>query len=241
MSGDKKLALEKRMPWVRDGGQHRSNTADAECKALIARIRRGDFTVDEMRSIATNPELCIRTAVAAEAALQLKLLAKIESGQLSEQELITQHENASLKGGGHLVAAIERKMRGQFPTAANRLFGKRADFAAQCLQGVLRELGEVVDLVGNRVKNGVKTGGEKLAGRMRVSQYISYRGIAGGGAYLSLEQNGTDSELRAVVVKYAIGKRRFRKTHTYTMERFGEASTSFIRMVQEAARNAAST
>lgn len=53
------------------------------------------------------------------------LIARIRSGSLVEKELLNLYNNAKDKGVPDVLAAIEEQMRGQFPRAANKLYGKK--------------------------------------------------------------------------------------------------------------------
>jgi hypothetical protein len=133
------------------------------------------------------------------------------------------------------MTAIERQMRGQFPRAANRLFGKKENFVIDKLQSVLDKLESETDLSKNKIKNGVKPGGDMLAGRKYLQVYASYRNNAGMGALLSLEQDSLDSELMAVVWSYQVGKGSFRHESKYAMGDFELASHEYIELVKKLA------
>ena len=163
------------------------------------------------------------------------LLARIRSGSLSEKELINLYNNTKDKGVPEVTAAIERQMRGQFPRAANRLFGKKESDAVERLQEAIALLEGQVPLETNALKNGVKPGGKMLAGEKYLNVYVSYRNAAGVGASLSMEQDTIDSELYAVVGHYKIGHDSFRNKRKYTMEAFSEATAEYIRLVREVA------
>ena len=163
-----------------------------------------------------------------------ELIAKVRSGELTERGMINLYNNVRGKSLPGVIAAIERQMRGQFPRAANRLFGRKESVAIQRLQEALALL-EGEDLRKNAVKNGVKPGGEKISGRKYLNVYASYRNSAGIGCFLSLEQETIDSELFVSVGKYKIGRDRFRDERRFTMDAFGEAAVEFARLVRELA------
>ena len=54
-----------------------------------------------------------------------KIIEKVRSGLLTEKGLTNLHNNVQGKNLPGVIAAIEEQMRGQFPRAANRLFGKK--------------------------------------------------------------------------------------------------------------------
>lgn len=163
------------------------------------------------------------------------LIEKVRSGSLTEKELINLYNNARDKSVPDLIAAIERQMRGQFPRAANRLFGKKEAFAAERLQEAIAQLEQHVRPGSNVLKDGVKPGGQKLAGEKYLNVYASYRNATGLGAFLSMEQDTIDSELYAVVGDYQIGSEAFRNERRYTMEAFEEAKGEYVRLARVAA------
>lgn len=128
-----------------------------------------------------------------------KTIEKIKSGSYSEKELINLYNNARSLGAKEVVEAIEYQMRGQFPRAANRLFGQKEDSAIKRLQEVIDRLESEVNVSANKLKNGVKTGGEKISGDKYLNIYASYRNADGFGGYISMEQDSIDSELYVVV------------------------------------------
>ena len=54
-----------------------------------------------------------------------KIIEKVRSGLLTEKGLTNLHNNVQDKNLPGVIDAIEEQMRGQFPKAANRLFGKK--------------------------------------------------------------------------------------------------------------------
>ena len=167
--------------------------------------------------------------------MNASLIERIRSGSFTEKELINLYNNTKDKGVPDIIAAIERQMRGQFPRAANRLFGKKESFAIERLQEAIALLEGQVSLETNALKNGVKPGGKKIAGEKYLNVYASYRNAAGIGAYLSIEQDTIDSELYAVVGHYKIGHDSFQNKRRYTMEAFDEAAAEYVRLVREVA------
>lgn len=162
-----------------------------------------------------------------------QLIERIRSGTLSEKELINLYNNARARNAQDVVDAVERQMRGQFPKAANRLFGKKEAYAIQRLQEVLAHLEDEINVGANKLKNGVKPGGKKLAGEKYLNVYASYRNATGVGGYLSMEQDTIDSELYAVVGHYKIGPAGFRHEERFTMDAFDEAASKYVGIVKE--------
>ena len=66
-----------------------------------------------------------------------KIIANIRSGSLTEKGLTNLHNNVQGKNLPGVVDAIEERMRGQYPKAANRLFGKKEAAAARPTEATL--------------------------------------------------------------------------------------------------------
>jgi hypothetical protein len=64
-----------------------------------------------------------------------KIIENIRSGLLTEKGLTNLYNNVRDKKLPGVIAAIEEQMRGQFPKAANRLFGKKEASAVQPSDG----------------------------------------------------------------------------------------------------------
>ena len=60
-----------------------------------------------------------------------KIIEKVRSGLLTEKGLTNLYNNVQGKNLPGVIDAIEEQMRGQFPRAANRLFGKKEAAAVQ--------------------------------------------------------------------------------------------------------------
>jgi hypothetical protein len=163
------------------------------------------------------------------------IVEKVRSGLLTEKGLINLHNNVRGKQLPGVIAAIERQMRGQFPKAANRVFGKKEAFAVQRLQEALVVLDDPANPGANTITNGVKPGGQKSAEKKYLNVYAAYRNSAGVGCYLSLEQETIDSELLAEVGQYKLGKEPFRNERKCAMDAFEDVAAEYIRLVKELA------
>jgi hypothetical protein len=164
-----------------------------------------------------------------------ELITKIRSGKYTERELINLHQNATTKNAIDVIAAIESQMRDQFPRAANRLFGKKASYAVERLQSVLDKLEAELNLGANKLKNGVKPGGQKIAGKKYLNVYASFRNKSGYGALISMEQETHESELLTEVWSYKIKPNPFKDIKVFTMDQFDEASNEYISLVKKLA------
>lgn len=74
-----------------------------------------------------------------------------------------------------LIQLIEERLRSVSPSAATKVFGPKDSEAREVLEQVFLRTCSEFDLSQNQVKNGVKTGGEMIAGRKYIDVYISYK------------------------------------------------------------------
>ncbi len=74
-----------------------------------------------------------------------------------------------------LIQLIENRLRSVSPSAATKVFGPKDSEAREYLAQVFWQTSSEFDLSQNQVKNGVKTGGDMIAGRKHVDVYISYK------------------------------------------------------------------
>lgn len=74
-----------------------------------------------------------------------------------------------------LIQLIEERLRSVSPSAATKVFGPKDSEAREYLEQVFRQVSSDFDLSQNQVKNGVKTGGDMIAGRKHLDVYISYK------------------------------------------------------------------
>ncbi|MDE4175692.1 hypothetical protein PXK01_16135 [Phaeobacter sp. PT47_59] len=74
-----------------------------------------------------------------------------------------------------LIQLIEERLRSVSPSAATKVFGPKDSEAREFLEQVFLRTCSEFDLSQNQVKNGVKTGGDMIAGRKHVDVYISYK------------------------------------------------------------------
>jgi hypothetical protein len=140
-----------------------------------------------------------------------KLIAKIKEGKLSQQELINLYNNANRSNSvseddkEKIISAIEETTRLRFPKAANKLFGAKDNQAREILLEIYQRLEKKFNFASNKLRNGVKTGGDMIAGRCFIQVYLSYKNLQNFGASLDLQQDCVDSELKAFVRYYKTG------------------------------------
>ena len=156
-----------------------------------------------------------------------QLIESIRSGKYSERELINLYKNASTRSATAVMEAVKIKMRAAFPRAANRMFGAKESEANALLEDVFRKLAATHDLTANRLKNGVKAGGEMISGQKHIDVYISYKNASGVGTFLGLIQDSPESELTARVGHYKTGDSSFRNERVFQMHDFGQAVEAY--------------
>jgi hypothetical protein len=162
-----------------------------------------------------------------------KLIEKVRNGEYSERELINLYKNAETHGASDVMEAIKRKMRADFPRAANRLFGAKEAEARMQLESVLHDLSNSFNFGSNQLKNGVKAGGGMLSGEKHIDVYISYKNKERYGVALSLSQDDPESELIATFYYYKDGKSGFREKKQYQMHDFAKAVNAYKKKLSE--------
>ncbi|MEL7213721.1 MAG: hypothetical protein AAGK92_13745 [Pseudomonadota bacterium] len=109
-------------------------------------------------------------------------VAKERIASLSDPKaLLRFHENVERFEGiddvqrEYLIQLIEERLRIVSPSAATKVFGPKDSEAREILEQIFLRTCSEFDLSQNQVKNGVKTGGDMIAGRKHVDVYISYK------------------------------------------------------------------
>ena len=163
------------------------------------------------------------------------LIKNIQEDKYTEKQLINLYNNAIAKKGLDelekelLIEAIEKNTRVRFPRAAKRIFGAKGSVASEKLAAFYNELAKEFDLVGNKLKNGVKAGGDMISGKKYIDFYISYKNSANQGIYMALLQNTVDDELETVVTHYqthSVDAGNLNR-HAGTMDSFDELADQF--------------
>lgn len=158
---------------------------------------------------------------------EAQLIESIRSGKYSERELINLYKNATTRNAAAVMEAVKLKMRTDFSRSANRMFGAKESEASARLEDVFRKLASVHDFTANRVKNGVKAGGEMISGQKYIDVYISYKNDKGFGAVLGLIQDDSESELTAKVSYYKTGSDGFREVLIFQLHDFEKAVEAY--------------
>lgn len=155
--------------------------------------------------------------------MRQKIINKIARGEYSEKDLIGLKINATERGYSDIIKAVEYQMRKQFPKAASKVFGAKGDDAKAKLEETYSKLATAFDLSRNKMRNGVKAGGERIKGKAYIDWYISYRNADGYGALLGLMQETVDTELKAVVRHSKTGKWKFEEEQFFEMLEYPRA------------------
>lgn len=155
--------------------------------------------------------------------MRQKIINKIARGEYPEKELIGLKTNATERGYPDVIKAVEHQMRKQFPKAASKVFGAKGDDAKAKLEETYSELAAAFDLSKNKMRNGVKAGGERIKGKVYIDWYISYRNADKYGVLLGLIQEAVDTELKAVVRYSKTGKGKFEEEQFFEMLEYPRA------------------
>ncbi len=137
------------------------------------------------------------------------LINNINQGNYNKDELLNLYNNAQSGNSNddsqkeEIIEAVEKSIRSKSPTYANKIFGPKDLEARDILYKLNKKiLDETFDLSDNKVKNGVKTGGDMIAGRYFIQVYLSYKNQENNGVQIKLEQKKAESELTASVIYY---------------------------------------
>jgi hypothetical protein len=74
-----------------------------------------------------------------------------------------------------LINAVTKKIRIKFPKNAKKILGGKSKEAQELLEETYNTLEKEFDWSKNKVKNGVKVGGDMISGRQYISWYMSYK------------------------------------------------------------------
>lgn len=170
-----------------------------------------------------------------------ELVERIEANRYDEKQLINLYNNAnannelSEEDKENLIEAIEKNTRLRFPRAAKRIFGAKESVATEMLEKLYSKISASYDLTGNRLKNGVKTGGLMISGKLYIEVYISYKNADNQGVFLSLTQDTVDDELVVIVRRYSTHKPEsgVKWEKTEGIDRFDEFSNVYEEYLKE--------
>ena len=137
------------------------------------------------------------------------VIENIESNKYNEKKLIVLYGNINKKEGLSeedkevLIEAIEKNTRLRFPRAAKRIFGSKETIASTILEKLDQKLIQSIDYTSNKLKNGVKIGGQMISGEFYIDVYMSFKNSDNQGASISLTQKTIDDELVVTVRRYS--------------------------------------
>jgi hypothetical protein len=138
---------------------------------------------------------------------QLRFIERAQKDEFKDGGIARYYERA-LANGVHdaVLAAIELRMRTDFPRIARQVFGARGAQAEEMLERVREALAAQFDVSANGLGNHIKVGGdERRTGSAYVYRYLSYRATGQQfGAQISLIQASPAAELRVKVRYYRV-------------------------------------
>lgn len=150
------------------------------CSKLLRKLSGCSLSCDDLRLLAVvgrieltsdKKQIDKQVAVAKERIIALS----------DPKALLRFHENVERFQGidevqrEDLIQLIEERLRSVSPSAATKVFGPKDSEAREFLEQVFLRTCSEFDLSQNQVKNGVKTGGDMIAGRKHVDVYMSYK------------------------------------------------------------------
>jgi hypothetical protein len=155
-----------------------------------------------------------------------QLLERIESETMTAKQLMTLYNNTlKYKGISDLereliIAAIEKDLKLNCPKEASKKFGSKDADGRVLLETVYEKIKSEFDLSGNHVGNGIKVGGDMMAGRRYVEIYFSYKNSDKWNGGLYYRQDKVDSEPYLKVILYQVGKGNedTRTEHNYSVD-----------------------
>ena len=104
-----------------------------------------------------------------------------------------------------LVDTLELRMREVAPAVATKLFGPKDSEAQQFLQRTYDALARDFDFSANRVRNGVKIGGDMIKGEKFVDVYLSYKSADNVNVGLAWLQDSANSDRYLIVSVRQVG------------------------------------
>lgn len=149
---------------------------------------------------------------------------------LTENEIAVLYHMLRCEGGTQpSLDAMEQRIRSDYPNVARTKLGLKQDPATSVLAVYFKNLSEHFDLSGNKVKNGVKPGGDARGGRSVLSRYLSYKNPQNIGTQITIVKTTANSELEVIVEYYRTNQRtsNFRRAESFTFEAFEAAAALY--------------
>jgi len=155
-----------------------------------------------------------------------RALERINSGGLTAKQLLTLYDNTlkypdiSDLEREIIVSAIDKNIRLNHPRQASKTFGSKDSEGRALIETVYEELKSEFDLSGNHVGNGIKVGGDMIAGRRYVSIYISYKNSDkwNGGLYYWQDEVDSEPYLQVILFQTGKGNEENRTEHDYSVD-----------------------
>lgn len=134
-----------------------------------------------------------------------------------------------------LVEAIELRLREVSPSAAKKIFGGADADARDYLQAAYESAIQKFDFTENRVRNGVKTGGDMISGKVYVDVYTSYKNSEGWHVFLQWIKLDFQAEPFLLVKKYQGGESNLSSFEKwkYSLDQREEAEAKYISLLTD--------
>lgn len=169
-----------------------------------------------------------------------KYILRAEQDKFADGGIVRYYEQAIQKKVHEaVIAAIELRMRTDFPKAARQVFGAKGEQAEEMLARVRAAVQARYDLSGNALGNHIKVGGdERRTGTAYLYRYLSYK--AGGqqyGAQISLIQADPAAELRIQLRYYRAhaGTDNMEELQWFAASEIGAATQAYLALLDKLA------
>lgn len=126
-------------------------------------------------------------------------LVKLRDNLLKDQNLVETEKN-------FLLEEIKKELHIGDPRVATKIYGPKETVAKEDLQAIYDLLSEKYDFKNSIVKEGVKIGGDMIAGRMFVDVYFSFKNEEKWHATFARSQNSVAEEQFYKVAIYNSGR-----------------------------------
>lgn len=135
-----------------------------------------------------------------------------------------------------LDEAVMQRLRVVSPAIATRLGGPKDEQGREFLQALYEQIAAEIDLSGNQLKNGVKTGGYMINGTRYVDVYISYKTATKKNLSLAWIQNDVGSKPFLHLLLRQVGAGGLGELQNKTFEDQEKASEAYTRELMDLLR-----
>lgn len=164
-----------------------------------------------------------------------KTLDMVENKELTSVQLnnlynnVQKYEAITDEEREAVIAAVEAKIKVVDPRKAKRLFGPKDAQARVMMEEAYAAISEEFDLTANVLKNGVKTGGDMIAGRKYIDVYLSYKNTDNWNFGFGYNQDTVDElpYLRTRLYQTGGKQEETMEVHNYSVEEFSEALSAY--------------